>query len=265
MELPSEPSFSHYKKQCICCEEEGKKMNKEHFYPQWLLKRTKCEKTLLNSPYGKIPGNQLTIPLCEECNLLLGQNLEEPISQLFDRIEAGLGFNDFEADLLIRWMWKLKGMYYWSICNEHWKYGYVPLKNKVLTPIDAPRSRFSIGVALAEDEFENENFGFAPVGLDSFTFWSNVYTVGVFSKISIVVFYSKLIEYVEKNIWSIYTLSDAPQMMNPYHKTHPRTVFKTGTEAVQMTKLYFGQNTQIEKIHEVIALEQRAKIGNPIK
>ncbi len=69
---------------------------RKHFYPKWLLKRTVCEKDLLNSPYGKISGNKLTVPLCKESNTQLGQELEVPVSY----IEKGRGFSDFEAELL---------------------------------------------------------------------------------------------------------------------------------------------------------------------
>ncbi|NLF82775.1 MAG: hypothetical protein GX568_02175 [Candidatus Gastranaerophilales bacterium] len=259
MSLPSNPSFSHFKEKCICCEETGKRMNKEHVYPQWLLKRTKCEKIYMNSPYGKIPGDQLTIPLCEECNLKLGKQLEEPVSCIFEKIETGNGFNDFEADILVRWVWKIKGMFYWSICNKDWLYGYKSLGEHVLKPIEIHRSRISIGIALIEDAFENKDFGYAPIGLDSFTLWSNVYVVGVFSKISLVVFYTSMKDYINDNIWTIYTLSDFPLMLNPNKNTFPKVTFSTATRAVKITNLLLGHDTPIEKEHEKIALEQRSK------
>jgi len=259
--LPSEPSFSGFKEKCICCEHTGKLMNKEHFFPQWLLKGTSCEKTLFSSPYGKIPGRKLTIPLCEDCNSKLGSNLEAPVSKIFENIERGMGFNDNDAELLVRWMWKIKGMFYWSICNDNWLYSSLTLKERVLEKIGSPRSRISIGISVIEDELENEEFGYAPIGLSSFTFWSNVYVVGVFSKLSIVVFYSIYRPLINENIWTVYTLSDYPILMNPKKKVFPITYFENGTIAVKTTRLFLGQNSRLEKLHELTALDMRSSIG----
>lgn len=258
MKLPSEPSFHHFKKQCICCEEAGKKMNKEHFYPQWLLKRTNTQQDLFASPNGKIPAISLTVPLCEECNSRLGEELEAPVSIVFDSIESGKGFNDYEAELLMRWMWKINGVFYWSICNEHWKYGLFTLKEHVLSRIVQPRERLSIAISLIEDA--NENFGCAPVGMDSFSFYSNIYAAGVFSKICIVVFYSEFSHYFDKNVWTLYTLSNTPMVLNPANKIYPKCGFLKGSQAIGYVKEFFGSNSPIYYAHEARALEHNVKL-----
>ena len=99
MHLPSEPSFHHFKNRCICCEESNKEMNREHIFPQWLLKMTNTEQDMFFSPYGKVPGKTYTIPLCKECNSKLGSELEVPVSKIFRSIEGGNGFNDYDAEL----------------------------------------------------------------------------------------------------------------------------------------------------------------------
>lgn len=102
--LPSEPSLSHLKDKCIVCERENKPMSKEHIFPQWLLERTKTRKEKIGWIYGKVSAGKCTIPICEECNRDLGTELEGPVSGIFKLIESGNGFNDYEAELLIRWM-----------------------------------------------------------------------------------------------------------------------------------------------------------------
>ena len=39
--------------------------------------------------YGKVPADQATVPLCEECNSKLGTELEGPVRTIFNAIESG--------------------------------------------------------------------------------------------------------------------------------------------------------------------------------
>lgn len=256
--LPSEPSFSHFKDKCVCCEQSGKKMNKEHIFPQWLLRRTKTEKDIIPSPYGEMPAGRLTVPLCEDCNSELGKNLETPVSKVFDRIESGIGFNDFEAELLIRWMWKITGLFYWSICNEHWKYGFCSLKEHVLSPIPSIRSRLSIVVSLIEDSFED--YGCAPIGLDTFSFFSNVYAAGVFSNICLAVIHSGYEWLIDNKKWTVYRLSDTPNVLNPQKRIVPKVGFETGSKAISHVKKCFGNDSLLYKKHEEWAYALLEKI-----
>lgn len=249
--FPSEPSFSHFRNKCIVCECDDKEMSKEHIFPQWLLNRTNTRKDKINWLGRKVPASSCTIPICVDCNAQLGIELEGPVSKIFESIENGNGFNDCEAELLVRWLWKINGMFYWSICNENWKYGYNTLKERVLSPIESPRNRISIVISLIEDD--KEDFGCSPIGLDTFSIFSNVFCAGVFSKISIAVIYSKFAEHVNKDKWSVYTLSSAPLLMNPNYRIFPKVDFKTGSEAVYYTKFFFGNDSIIHKEHESIA------------
>lgn len=260
--LPQAPSFAHFKNICVCCEQSGKQMNKEHFYPQWLLKRTKTQKDLFSTPYGKIPADQFTVPLCMECNSLLGRELELPVSIIFDSIESGHGFNDYEAELLIRWMWKLNGIFYWSICNENWRYGLISLKEHVLSPIPPPRDRLSIAVSLIQDP--DEAFGCAPVGLDAFSFYSNIYAAGVFSTLCIAVFYSEFSYLFEDAGWTVYKLSNCPNVLNPEKRVIPTVRFQTGREAIAYMKKNFGNDSELYKAHEEKALMARQRLLHAI-
>lgn len=260
MEIEFNPSFKHFKDKCIICEEKNKKMNKEHYFPQWLLKRTKSEKVNFGTFYGKLPGKKCTVPICIECNEKLGSELESPVSKIFENIESDKGFNDYEAELLVRWIWKIQGILYWSICGNYWHYGCKKIYDKVLLPIEQPRSRISIAIALIDDEFENDRYGYAPVGLDSFSLYSNIFASGVFSKLSIIVFYTELKNLINSDIWSVYTLSEFPIMLNPEYKIYPKYTINTGAKAINLTKEYTGIDSEIHNKHEEIAYIQNKAI-----
>lgn len=253
--LPNEPTLKHFKDRCVCCERTGQKMNKEHIFPKWLLQHTNTRKDMFNWIYGKIPADQVTVPLCGECNSKLGTELEGPVKTVFNAIESGEGFNDSDAELLIRWMWKIAGLVYWTICNEHWKYGFRTLKDHVLSKIIQPRHRLSIALSLIEDPYDEH--GCAPVGLDAFSFYSNIYAVGIFSKLCIVVFYSSFEKYIDPNIWTVYRLSDHPMVLNPKNKVYPQCGFKTRDSAINYVKLFFGNESQIYKKHEEVTKKAR--------
>src|SRR6056297_886001 len=90
------------KKVCICCQEQGKPTNKEHIFPQWILRITNTFNNPIKGTAGakRIPGKHCVILICEDCNSEFGRLLETPVSRIFRRIEAGKGFNDLEAELL---------------------------------------------------------------------------------------------------------------------------------------------------------------------
>jgi len=216
-------STKHLKSKCVCCEEVGKEYNQEHVFPKWLLRMSNAEK----SPFrwlGKayVAGQNCTIPLCKECNSLLGKELETKVQTIFTNIEAGNGINDYEADILIRWIWKIAGMLY-RVINPEWYQGGITLKQHVLTPIVQPRERISIAISIIEDGFED--FGYAPVGLDSVCKISSIYCAGVFSRLSIIVLYTEFIDKIPNN-WGVYTLSKTPLMMNPDKKFYPPVGFE---------------------------------------
>lgn len=151
-------------------------------------------------------------------------------------------------------------MFYWSICNENWKHSFTTLKDRILSRIEQPRNRLSIAISLIEDA--EEEYGSSPLGLDAFAIFSNVYCAGVFSKISIAVINSEFETLVDKNKWTVYTLSSVPLMTNPNYRVYPMVVFKTGSEAIQNTKLKFGNNSIIYNKHELYAFKHRMLIEN---
>lgn len=178
--------MSELKSKCIACDGIGKRMNKEHLFPKWLILRTKTHKTKIRWHEGKkIPGLAATLPICEECNTLFGAELESPVAQIFDCLENEEGISDFKAELLIRWLWKMDGMF-WIVNNPTSVYSEkYTLKEKVLSPIDEVRSKLVLSISL----IQTMDFGFddLPTGIDSVTHFDGIFVTGVFSRIAIMV------------------------------------------------------------------------------
>lgn len=247
--------FHDFKDRCICCEQTSVEMNKEHIYPLWLLEHTDNKKTLFSWPYGKVPADKCTIPLCVNCNSELAKTIEAPMKKLLIDIENGRGFNDQGAEIIARWLWKITGMFYWGLCDENWIYGLASLRERVLEPICTPRSRISIGVSLIDDS--RQQYGYAPVGIDCIPRYSNVLAAGVFSDISILVFYSEFSELVPNRYWTKYQLSDTPVMLNPQNKIYPITGFLTGDQAIDATKRLVNPRGELARRHEFIAFNAK--------
>lgn len=79
-----------FRKECIACGARGVPMNREHFWPEWLIELTRTAGT----PIGWIPGHKVpprtaTIPICEQCNADFGRELEGPTACVFRDVLAG--------------------------------------------------------------------------------------------------------------------------------------------------------------------------------
>src|SRR5437762_2924632 len=73
----------------ICGARPGEKpFNNEHVFPEWLLRRLDLfdkSITLLNE--AEVRYDRFTVPCCVECNTLMGDEVETPVSQA---VGAGL-------------------------------------------------------------------------------------------------------------------------------------------------------------------------------
>jgi len=178
--------MSELKSKCIACDGTGKKMNKEYLFPKWLIHRTKTHKTNIRWHEGKkIPGLAATLPICEECNVLLGAELESPVAQIFDSLENEKGISDFEAELLIRWLWKMDGMY-WKGNNPNCVYSEkYTLKDRALNPIDEVRPNLVLAISI----IQTIDLGFedSPMRIDSLNEVDGIFVACVFSRIAIMV------------------------------------------------------------------------------
>lgn len=240
-------------KKCIICDRCNPEcgFDKEHIYPQWILKKTNNYSNPTMVYYDgdikkKITGNNQTVSICKDCNRKLGKIIEEPVSLIFNNIENGNGFNDYEAELLIRWLWKINFLLISPLFNENIKYSSEILKERLLNNIKIPRSRLSLAIAIIDDCFE-DGCNFAPLGIDGMSIYINTFVAGVFSKLSIAVFPSAFTDYINTNIWTVYTLSDSPFVLNNNNRIYPKKTLATGKEAIVITRLYFGEQSPLYK------------------
>jgi hypothetical protein len=76
----------------ICGAVRGSKpFNNEHIIPDWVLRRYNLYDESMTLPNGKVVSyRQYTVPCCQECNTILGTEVERPMSELF-----ALPYSDF--------------------------------------------------------------------------------------------------------------------------------------------------------------------------
>lgn len=132
-----------------------------------------------------IPGLAATLPLCEECNSIFGTELESPVAQIFEELEIGRGLSNYEAELLIRWLWKIDGII-WKVNNPNDKYNEkYTLKERVLNPIDQIRPCLVLAISI----IETTDLGFEdlPMGIDSTNELDMIFVSGVLSRVAIMV------------------------------------------------------------------------------
>lgn len=229
--------ISHLKDRCVACERSRKdlqdlgiKFNKEHLSPGWLIKMTGTDKTYIRWLGRKVHGLSATIPLCEECNSDFGNEIETLVAQIFRDLEAGKGITDYEAELLVRWMWKFEGML-WHLLNEKGVYSDVyTLKERVLSDLDSIRPHLTLAIAKISDI--DPSHGDKPMGIDSINHRSAIFVSGVFSKLAIMVSHREFDDFIPRK-FSIYHLKDIAD--NKAKVFFPDTYFEDDNKAVYVT------------------------------
>jgi hypothetical protein len=76
---------------CFICgaKPDEKRFNNEHVFPEWLLRRLDLfDKSITLPNKATVPYNRYTVPCCAECNSLMGDEVETPVSRA---VGAGLG------------------------------------------------------------------------------------------------------------------------------------------------------------------------------
>jgi len=238
------------KTRCLACEAPNVEMSREHFWPQWLIERTNSKQTGVRWFGGKkISPSSATIPLCKSCNHTFGSELEGPVIKAFDSLEGGNGISDFEAELLVRWMWKFEG-YGWLLHDNIRTYSHdSTLKDRVLNRLSSGRSEVSIAISLI-DKIDSK-FGDKPMGLDSENECNRVFVSGVFSKIAIIVGLTQFSGLLP-NQFSVYTLDDSPNAATEHSRMHyPKVGFPDDIEAVGVTRMI---SQRLSKIHDDYAI-----------
>lgn len=205
-------------------------MTKEHFWPRWLIEKTQTDNTGVRSLGGKkIPPSALTFPLCKKFNDDFGKYLESPVAKIFDDIENNKGISDFEAELLVRWLWKFEGLH-WTIVNPIVSYTpQATLRERVLLPIDSMRSSLVLAISIIENI--DPYYGDAPLGIDSYNQVNGIFVAGVFYKIAMMVLYQDFTHLIPAH-FSQYCLANSLNLISHQKIFFPKTGFKDDTDAV---------------------------------
>jgi hypothetical protein len=237
-----------FRNSCVACGAIGAKMNKEHFWPQWLIERTGTHRTAVRfTTQQRINPKSLVVPLCVKCNTDFGRELESPASYIFNELEAGRGISDYDAELLIRWLWKFEGLY-WSFSHPSDNYSdRYTVRDRVLNPIDDVRERLILAVSLVEAI--DPTFGDAPMGIDSWNENCAIFVSGVFSRVALMVLDSQF----EKNVppqFSIYRPAKQNAADRSAKLFFPKFGFHDCTEAVVVTK---DASMYLSYAHDLVA------------
>ena len=222
-----------FKRICVGCGALDSKMNKEHFWPAWLIERTGTNKTSVRfSAEKRINPKALVVPLCIECNSDFGRELESPVSRIFAELEDKKGLSDVGAELLVRWLWKFEGLF-WRFTNPEGRHpSNQTLRQRVLQPIGQSRTKLSVAVSLVAKI--NPRFADAPMGLDSWNIANPVFVAGVFSRIAIMVLEREFEELIPPK-FGIYRLADANAPDRNAKLFYPPIGFRDCVEAVSET------------------------------
>lgn len=223
-----------FKKICAACGTVNPRINKEHFWPQWLIERTGTHRTSVRlTPTKRVNPKALVVPLCGRCNTDFGRELEAPVSRIFEDLESGKGISDVEAELLIRWLWKFEGLF-WIFTHPENKYTEkYSLRERVLQPIDDARSELSLAISLAEEI--DPSFGDAPMGIDSWNEYDATFVAGVFSRVAIMVLRQRFEPDVPSE-FTVYRLGDRNATDRAAKLLYPKIGFRTCVEAVNITR-----------------------------
>lgn len=189
-----------------------------------------------------------TVPLCTECNRDFGVALETPVSRIFDDIESGRGLSDNEAELLVRWLWKLEGLL-WIAQNPDGDYspGF-KLRERILRPIGQIRG--DLVLALARVARIDRAHGDKPMGIDSAVGGANaIFVSGVFSELAVMVLMADFIEMIPEH-FTRYRLAPSREETGDAKLIFPKTGFADDNEAVFVTVACSGP---LDLVHEEFA------------
>ena len=138
--------------------------------------------------------------------------LEEPVSRIFDDLESGKGISENEAELLIRWLWKITGLG-WIAAHPDGTYTEkYTLRERVLNPIDEVRENLLFAVSLVERI--SSKFNDLPMGVDSRNDIDAIFASGVFSKIAMLVTWKRFDEFVPDNFSKMFLSRKADSSSN---------------------------------------------------
>ncbi len=209
-------------------------------------------------PGKRIPAHRATLPLCTLCNRDFGTELEEPMSRILGDIESGRGLSDNEAEVVVRWLWKLEGLL-WHISNPTHNYSPVyTLRERVLRPLDGIRGHLTLALALCQAL--DPSYGDAPMGIDSHARLDGIFVSGVFSRTAMMVVLSPLAELIPAGFSSYRLLPTCGEPTANAKLFFPQSSFPTDTELVGVT---WQCSARLTAAHEAYAHQLHAKASPP--
>lgn len=219
---------------------------KEHVYPKWLLKETKTWNYPINWISGKKNlGKNCVFPICESCNKAFNEELEKPFHRIFRKLKSGKAITDKEAETVIRWLWKLTQLFYVMSQKREQIAWSTNVRLKTTNPIEKPRYRVSVALALTKRKVENKD-GVEPLGLDVLPQYNVLLSAGVFSNVSIITFDSRYKSLIPEE-YTIHTL-----LPEPVNNNKVQIVIKRS-----FSDSYAAINTTIEVANRLLPLHER--------
>jgi len=181
----------------------------------------------------QVSPRRTKISICKACNSDFGEQLEAPVSAIFDALEHNSGLNDGEADLLIRWLWKFHGLS-WKMNHPEAVYSTIgSLRERVLHPIRKLRSDIILAVGLVA--MIDPSYGDAPMGIDSNCEYSSLFVSGVFGRLALMLVLRNFADIIPPQ-FSRFALAPTPVPPGADAKVLiPPTRFRTCSEAVTVT------------------------------
>lgn len=190
------------KLRCSGCDTAGPRITKEHFFPRWLIEYADVRRDGITWPQKvgldwierkNINAEKAVMPLCDDCNTAFGKELESPVAAIFRALERGEGVSDYDAELLVRWLWKFEGLQ-WAMFRDHNTEEYTrlySLRERVTTSraFDEIRSELVLAVALAHAN--DKDYEDWPMGLDTPVGENAITMSGVFRRVALIVSLSR--------------------------------------------------------------------------
>ena len=231
---------------CVACGRSDRKITKEHFWPHWLIDRASPRSVRWRTK--RIDARSATVALCEDCNSSFGRELESPVAKIFSDLESAVGLSDFEAELLVRWLWKFEGL---SWLQLHSRRTYSPaftLRDRVLNQLGSIRPHLCLAVSLLDHI--DPTYGDAPVGIDSRHHTGAIFVSGVFCRIALMSLLADAAPLVPSQ-FSVYPFRDISHAEDRHRKLFfPKVGFIDDTEAVGVTR---SVSIALANFHEEIA------------
>lgn len=239
----------------MACGSRSNRKNKEHPFPQWLIKRTQTNKTSIRwIKDSRVPAHQATLPLCQQCNTDFGKVLEQPMRQILHDVERGRGLSDFDAEIIVRWLWKIDGLL-WHVGNPSHRYSATKsLRDRVLKPLDEIRGHLVLAMALCKNV--EPGYGDSPMGIDSGNS-DGIFVSGVFSKTAMMVVLEQFVHLIPHRFS---TLRLSPKRDEPLSKAklfYPSMAYATDTDLVAATWEH-SQVLTAAHVANAVALHKRA-------